>query len=68
MSLRLGSKHTCPLHPVGRGLGLAHRAGASMGLANLAGGKGFFGQEATDSVFFGGLGKADDLNQFERFG
>ena len=44
------------------------KAGASMGIANLAGGKGFFGQEATDSVFFGGLGKADDLNQFERFG
>ena len=28
-----------------------------MGIANLAGGKGFFGQDAANSVFFGGLGK-----------
>lgn len=41
------------------------KAGASMGLANLAGGKGFFGQEATDSVFFGGLGKAENPEQYK---
>ena len=33
------------------------KTGASMGIANLAGGKGFFGQDAANSVFFGGLGK-----------
>jgi transcriptional regulator with XRE-family HTH domain len=32
------------------------KAGASMGIANLAGGKGFFGQDPANSVFFGGLG------------
>ena len=44
------------------------KAGASMGIANLAGGKGFFGQDAANSIFFGGLGNADDLTQFERLG
>ena len=44
------------------------KAGASMGIANLAGGKGFFGQDAANSIFFGGLGNADDLTQFEKLG
>ena len=44
------------------------KAGASMGMANLAGGKGFFGQDPMNSIFFGGLGNADDLTQFERLG
>ena len=44
------------------------KAGASMGIANLAGGKGFFGQDPMNSIFFGGLGNADDLTQFERLG
>ena len=44
------------------------KAGASMGIANLAGGKGFFGQDPMNSIFFGGLGNADDLTQFEKLG
>ena len=44
------------------------KAGASMGIANLAAGKGFFGQDPMNSIFFGGLGNADDLTQFERLG
>ena len=39
-----------------------------MGIANLAGGKGFFGQDPMNSIFFGGLGNADDLTQFEKLG